>query len=117
MRQGGKVGIGNSSIAISFNKCLYRVLLWSKNLVADSRACSVLRGDQVWSKSGYDKRKQGTQSGPDDFDVPCRPAFAVEGCINPFKTIAGLVGQSVENTRRTIADGCIVFLETWCLKY
>ena len=40
---------------------------------------------------------------------------ALEGCVKPFKAISGLVGQSVENTPRTIVDGCRVFPETWDL--
>ena len=37
------------------------------------------------------------------------PRKALEGCVKPFKAIARLVGQSVENTPRTIDDGCILF--------
>ena len=37
------------------------------------------------------------------------PMKAVEGCVKPFKAIARLVGQSVENTPSTIDDGCILF--------
>ena len=34
---------------------------------------------------------------------------ALEGCVKPFKAIARLVGQSVEDTPRTRDDGCIAF--------
>ena len=37
---------------------------------------------------------------------------ALEGCVKPFKAIARLVGQSVENTPRTIDDGCNLKLLT-----
>jgi len=40
--------------------------------------------------------KHGAQSGPGLCDVPCRPSFAVEGRIEPFKAGTRLVGQRVE---------------------
>ena len=108
-----ELGIGNSSVA-----CLYRVLLWSKNPVVYSRACRVLRfnmsnvGRLGVGTDGTDK--QGTQFGPDDFDVPFRPSKVALNPSRPSRTCWSKFQEYPKND--SIAHRCVVFPETWCLK-
>ena len=53
-----------------------------------------------WSKNGWVKHKHKQRHNLDRTTSMQTP----EGCVRPFKGIAKLVGQSVKNTPRTIAQ-------------